>query len=148
MRILYLAVALSLIFSATGLAQQSAPQAVTPDQVHWTAGTGDMAGAQVAVLTGDPTKPGPYVMRLKLPDGYKFPPHFHGATEYLTVLQGTFLVGVGDKPDSSKMLTLPAGSFGTMPASTHHYGMAKGETIIELWGNGPFSMTMVKNSMR
>jgi quercetin dioxygenase-like cupin family protein len=142
MRISYLALALSLILSATALAQQS-PKAITPNQVHWTAGTGMMAGTQVALLVGDPSKPGPYVMRLKLPDGYKFPPHFHGSTEYLTVLQGTFLVGVGDRPDPAKMIVLPAGSFGTMPASTHHYAVAKGETIIELWGNGPFTMTMV-----
>ena len=145
MRISYFAVALSLILSATALAQQPAPVVVTPDQVHWTAGTGNMAGAQVALLSGDPTKPGPYVMRLKVPDGYKFPSHFHGGTEYLTVLQGTFLVGVGDQPDPSKMTALPAGSFGTMPASTHHYAMAKGETIIQIWGNGPFTMTMVHN---
>ena len=145
MRISYFAVALCLILSATALAQQPAPVVVTPDQVHWTAGTGNMAGAQVALLSGDPSKPGPYVMRLKVPDGYKFPAHFHGGTEYLTVIQGTFLVGVGDQPDPTKMTALPAGSFGTMPASTHHYAMAKGETIVQIWGNGPFTMTMVHN---
>ena len=146
MRIFGLALALTLTAASAALAQQAGPQVVTPDQVHWTAGTGDMAGAQVAILSGDMSKPGPYVLRLKLPDGYKFSPHFHGATEYLTVLQGTFLVGVGDKPDPAKTIALPAGSFGTMPANTHHYAFAKGETIVELWGNGPFSMTMVKNS--
>lgn len=122
----------------------SAPTIITPSQVHWTAGTGPMAGAQVAVLSGDPYKAGPYTMRLRLPDGAKFAPHFHGDVENVTVLQGTLLVGLGDKMNPAKMIALPAGSFVSVPAGAHHYAAAKGDTIIQIHGMGPSSMTMVK----
>jgi len=103
-----------------------------------------MAGAQLAVLAGDPTKPGPYTIRLRLPDGAKFAPHFHGEAENVTVLQGTLLVGIGDTVDPAKTIELPAGSFVSVPSGLHHYAMAKGETIVQIHGMGPSSMTMVK----
>ena len=122
----------------------STPTIVTPSDVHWTAGTGPFTGAQVAVIFGDPAKSGPYVIRLQLPDGAKFGPHFHGDVENVTVLQGTLLVGVGDAADPSKMISLPAGSFVSVPIGVHHYAVAKGDTIIQIHGMGPASMTMVK----
>lgn len=121
----------------------STPTIVTPTQVQWTAGTGPLAGAQVAVLSGDPSKSGPYTIRLRLPDGTKFGPHFHGDVENVTVLQGSLLVGVGDAMDASKMIELPAGSFVSVPGGVHHYAMAKGDTIIQIHGMGPQSMTML-----
>ena len=139
--VLVAVLACSLIAPAFGATM---PTIVTPSQVHWTAGTGPMAGAQVAVISGDPSKPGPYTMRLRLPDGGKFPPHFHGDIENVTVLQGTVLVGIGDKVDPAKMIALPAGSFVSVPAGLHHYAAAKGDTIIQIHGMGPSSMTMVK----
>lgn len=120
------------------------PTIVLPSQVHWSPGTGAMSGAQIAVLAGDPTKPGAYTIRIHVPDGTKFGPHFHGGVENVTVLQGTLLVGLGDKMDSAKMITLPAGSFVSVPGGVHHYAVAKGDTIIQIHGMGPMSMTMVK----
>ncbi len=121
----------------------STPTIVTPSQVQWTAGTGPLAGVGVAVLAGDPSKSGPYTMRLHLTDGMKFGPHFHGNIENVTVLQGTLLVGVGDTMDPAKMIALPAGSFVSVPMGLHHYAMAKGDTIIQIHGMGPQSMTML-----
>jgi quercetin dioxygenase-like cupin family protein len=121
-----------------------APIIVQPSTVNWQPVKG-MTGLNYAVLYGDPTKAGgQYATRYKVPDGFKFPPHSHPQIEQVTVLSGTFLVGVGDKMDPAKMLTLPAGSFVEIPAGLHHYGMAKGETILELHGVGPYVMTMVK----
>jgi quercetin dioxygenase-like cupin family protein len=133
--------ACSLIAPASA---DTTPTIVTPSQVHWTAGTGPMAGAQVAVLSGDPNKAGPYTMRLRIPDGGKFGPHFHGDVENVTVLQGTLLVGLGDTMDPAKMIALPAGSFVSIPMGVHHYAVAKGDTILQIHGIGPASMTMVK----
>lgn len=120
------------------------PTIVTPATVHWTAAPAPMTGAQMAVISGDPSKAGPYVLRLRLPDGAKFAPHFHGDVENVTVLQGTLLVGLGDKTDPAKMIALPAGSFVSVPIGLHHYAAAKGDTIIQIHGMGPSSMTMVK----
>ena len=121
-----------------------APNVVVPDAVKWTAGTGSMKGAQVAVIDGNPMKAGEYAMRLKLPDGAKFAPHTHGNVEHVTVLSGTLMVGLGAKFDEAKMTALPAGSYVSVPKALAHYALAKGETIIQITGMGPSSMTMLK----
>src|SRR5437773_12420666 len=97
------------------------------------------AGAGFAALQGDPGKAGgSYTIRLHLPDGYKFPSHFHPTDEHVTVLSGTFLVGMGDTVDMSKAQTLAAGGFITAPANAHHYAAARGETVLQVSGEGPF----------
>src|SRR5689334_15934045 len=71
---------------------------VRPADIKWgPAPPGLPAGAQIAVLSGDPGKAGPYVLRAKLPDGYKIPPHWHPTDENVTVLKGTFVAGKGEK---------------------------------------------------
>src|SRR5262249_29419122 len=101
-------------------------------------------GAQFAVLVGDPTKAGStYTIRAKMPDGYKVPPHWHPVDENVTVLQGTLMVGKGEKLDVSKTEELPAGSYMRMPKSMRHFAVAKGETNIQVHGVGPFEITYV-----
>lgn len=112
---------------------------VRPDGVTWGPAPPSLPpGAQMAVLVGDPAKGGPYVARAKMPDGYKVPPHWHPSDENITVLQGTFLIGTGDRFDPSKMEEMPAGSFVRMPKGMHHFATVKGETIIQLHGTEPF----------
>jgi hypothetical protein len=114
---------------------------VRPDDVKWGPAPPALpAGAMAAVLTGDPSKAVPYVIRAKLPDGYKVPPHWHPSDENVTVIKGTLLVGKGDKfnPDASE--ALPAGSFVRMPKEMRHFAWAKGETIIQVHGVGPFEI--------
>jgi quercetin dioxygenase-like cupin family protein len=123
------------------VADTAQPTIVLPDQLHWVPGTGPMAGVEVAVLVGDPTKAGPYTIRLRLPDGAKFAPHFHDDVERVTVISGTMLVGVGNTMAESTMTTLPAGSFVSIPAKVPHYAVAKGITVIQIGGNGPMTMT-------
>jgi quercetin dioxygenase-like cupin family protein len=118
---------------------------VRADEVKWGPAPPSLPpGAQAALLTGDPTKAGSaYVLRAKLPDGYRVPPHWHPTDENVTVLKGTFLVGKGEKFDPSAMEALPAGSYVRMPKTMRHYAMAKGETILQVHGIGPFDINYV-----
>ncbi|MEO6991747.1 MAG: cupin domain-containing protein [Candidatus Baltobacteraceae bacterium] len=138
--------ALSLLIGLPMMVSASpgAPTIVTPDQVKWSPGTGPLAGTEMTVLVGDPSKAGPFTIRLRIPDGAKLGAHYHADTERVTVLSGTLLVGIGDNLVESSMTALPAGSFVSIPAGVHHYAMAKGETILQIGGTGPFSMTAVE----
>jgi mannose-6-phosphate isomerase-like protein (cupin superfamily) len=101
------------------------------------------AGAKLAVLEGNPMQSGPYTMRLQMPAGYKIPPHHHHAREHVTVISGEFLVGMGDKFDESKMNSFSSGAFAYLEPTMHHYAMAKGETVIQLHGQGPWQIIYV-----
>ena len=101
------------------------------------------AGAKLAVLQGDPSKDGLFTIRLDMPDGYKIPPHFHPTDENVTVVEGTFLVGMGDKLDPAQTTALPAGGFVTAGAGQHHFGIAKGHTVVQVHAMGPFALTYV-----
>ena len=145
MRFLVALLAALLFLSGTSaLAGGSAPTIVAPGQIVWAPGSGLLTGSQVANLFGAPDKPGPFVTRIRMRDGLKFAPHYHPVLENVTVLQGTLMVGVGDKMDTAKMIALPAGSFVSIPANVHHYAMAKGDTIIQLNDVGPWAMNPVK----
>jgi quercetin dioxygenase-like cupin family protein len=132
--ILSLALSFALAGSALGQAQAIAwgpAPAVFPP------------GAKMAVLQGDPSQASPFTVRLEMPDGYTIPPHFHPTDENVTVIEGTFLVGMGDKADFSKPLTLAAGGFITAPANHHHFARAKGKTVVQVTAIGPFALTYV-----
>lgn len=101
------------------------------------------AGAQIAVLQGDPFGNGLYTVRLKLPKGYTVPPHFHPTDEMVTVISGDFQIGMGDRIDKTTAKTLKAGGFVTAAAGMHHYAMARGETVVQIHGQGPFVITYV-----
>lgn len=101
-------------------------------------------GAQIAVMAGDPSKAGEeFTVRLRFPNGYKIAPHTHPTTENVTVLEGTFLVGMGTTFDQSAMLTLRRDGFVAAPAEHAHYAMARGETVVQVHAIGPFALTYV-----
>lgn len=100
-------------------------------------------GATFAVVSGDPMKEEPYVIRLKMPAGYKIPAHNHPTSEYVTVLSGNFHIGLGDKLDAKKGMTLTAGGFAEAPAKMNHYAWASSPTIVQVHGDGPFAITYV-----
>jgi anti-sigma factor ChrR (cupin superfamily) len=100
-------------------------------------------GAKAAVLEGDPSKPGYFAMRLKAPDGYKIPPHWHPNVERLTVISGTLHIGVGDTFDESKGHAMPAGTYATMRPKVHHFAWTEGDTELQLTTLGPWKLVYV-----
>lgn len=100
-------------------------------------------GAKMAVVEGNPAKPGPLTMRIKLPVDYKVPPHFHPAVEHVTVLSGSLNIGAGDTFDASKTKALGPGGFAVMQTGVKHFVWTKGETVIQVHAMGPWGITYV-----
>ena len=100
-------------------------------------------GAKMAVVSGDPSKSGPFEVQLSMPGGYRIPPHFHPTDETVAVKSGTFRYGMGDKVETAKMQTMKAGQSGTIQANMHHYATARGKTVISISSTGPFATTYV-----
>ncbi len=94
----------------------------------------------MAVLSGDPSQPGPYIVRFKAPGGYRIPAHWHSAEEQITVLSGSFHYGMGDTLDESKSEALGPGSFTSMPARMHHFAWTSEPTEIQVNSTGPFDI--------
>jgi ChrR Cupin-like domain len=104
-------------------------------------------GCDMAPVDGDPNSDSaPFVIRLRCADGAKIPAHWHPTDENVTVLKGTFLVGMGDTLDESKLQTMNVGNFISVPKEMHHYAMSKGETIVQVHGAGPFKVNWVNPS--
>jgi len=97
----------------------------------------------MAVLQGDPSKAEAVTVRVDFPNGYVFPPHFHPTDEAVTVIEGKFQVGMGDKVDKTKLMAVPVGGFVVAGAGQHHYAIAKGRTIVQVNLIGPFALTYV-----
>jgi quercetin dioxygenase-like cupin family protein len=99
-------------------------------------------GAEMAVLQGDPGSTNLFTVRLRFPNGYRIAPHTHPSDEHVTVISGTFLVGMGTTvADKKTMLTLKPGGFVTAPANHAHYAVAQGPTVVQVHAMGPFAMT-------
>src|SRR6266496_1782483 len=92
-------------------------------------------GGQLAVLHGDPSKKGTFALRIKMPDGYKIPPHWHTQDEQLTVVSGSFMLHMGDTMDAPAH-DLEAGAYHFLPGKMHHAAEAKGETVVQVHGMG------------
>lgn len=114
------------------------------DKIQWKAGPPSLpAGASIAILEGDPAKEGPFVFRVRVPDGYRIPLHTHPKTERVTVIQGTFNLGMGNNVDDSKAKALSAGTYGYWPAGMKHFVFVKGETVVQFHGIGPWVINYV-----
>jgi quercetin dioxygenase-like cupin family protein len=101
-------------------------------------------GAEIAVVSGDPTVADKsYVVRLRFPDGYRFPPHWHPVAENVTVLEGTFRLGMGERRDESKIRRYQPGDYLYIEAKHPHFGGATGRTVVQLHGPGPFEIVTV-----
>lgn len=117
---------------------------VNPSSLKWVdAPPGLPKGAKLAVLSGDPTKDGPYVVRLKTPAGYKVPPHWHTQTENLTVISGTLYLGGGDAMNMGTAHALKAGGYHYLPGGIHHYAFTKTPTVVQIHGTGPLDVKYV-----
>jgi quercetin dioxygenase-like cupin family protein len=134
------ALCLALAPAAIAQAEKEKAEARTylPGDLVWKDADAIPPGAKIAVLEGDPGKEGFYTMRVKFPEGlYKIAPHTHPQAEHLTVISGSFNMGMGEKFDQSAGQTLPAGAFFCMPAGMKHFVWTTGETVIQLNGIGP-----------
>jgi quercetin dioxygenase-like cupin family protein len=101
-------------------------------------------GCELAPVSGDPGADGAeFVLRIRCVDGAKIPAHWHPTDENLTVLKGTFLVGMGEKFDEAKLTAMNTGNFTSMPKQVRHFAACKGETIVQVHGAGPFKVNWV-----
>jgi quercetin dioxygenase-like cupin family protein len=117
---------------------------VAPQEIEWGPAPAVLPpGAEAAVLFGDPSKEGLFALRLKLPEGYSVPPHMHPVDEVVTVISGTFALGMGETADQSNAQALPAGSFIALPPGTAHYVFIDEETVIQISTVGPWGLTYV-----
>jgi hypothetical protein len=137
---------IALLMASPGLEAQvdrSMVDYTLPADIKWVrnaAGTNEQA-----VLFGDPTKPGPYVVRLKWLPGNMSRPHVHPNDRFFVVISGTWWVGSGETYDPNRTVPMPAGSYVVHYAGKPHYDGAKdGEAVIQVWGMGPATTTNVE----
>ena len=140
MRTIVLATVFVLV--ATGVvAQDAGPQGVAADAVKWGPAPSVLPkGGQMAGLSGDPGKAGPFTVRLKMPAGYKIPSHQHPHSERVTVISGELRFGTGDKLDEDRAQKLGPGGFVDLPANVNHYAFTAVETVIQISAEGPFGI--------
>lgn len=147
-RLLAFVAAITLATSLMGAVagQDAAPPShslPTDAEIVWRDSAGLNPGARLAVVSGNPAAAGPFTVRLQLPAGYQVRPHWHPTEEHVTVLSGTFAMGMGEVYDESAMKDLPAGGYASMPAEMRHFGLAKTATVVQIHGTGPFTSTYV-----
>ena len=119
---------------------KAAPSSVNAGEIKWGDAPPDLPkGAQMAVLNGDPTKNAPFALRLKMPAGYKIPPHWHTKDEQLTVISGAFVLHMGDTMEAPAT-TLTAGGFHFLPGKAHHAAETTEEAVVQVNGTGPFDI--------
>jgi quercetin dioxygenase-like cupin family protein len=131
--------------AATSLRAAGSHHTVVPaDSVKWGPAPPSLPpGAQAAALLGSPAKAGPFVLRLKFPNGFVVPPHRHSKDEFVTVLSGGFAISSGEKLNRAGVKPLPTGSFVHLPAGMPHFAWAVGETVVQINGEGPFDVTYI-----
>ena len=146
--------ALALVTIAGSLAAQEATMPMSAKSSHVVLSPADLKwgpppaiferkGSEFTVVSGDPSQPGIFVVRLKMSPGYRIAPHWHPTDEHVTVLSGTFQIGMGDTFDKATMKDVPANGYVLLPAEMHHYAMAKTAVVVQVHGMGPFSLTYV-----
>lgn len=141
-------VLVSLSLATVGVAAErkgtaAAKQVVlTPDQIEWKQGPPVLPNSQMAVLEGDPKKPGFFVMRLKLPAGTKIAPHVHEKMERVTVLSGSVNLAMGTTQDNPTVL--PAGSYFAIKPKTAHNAWVNEETVLQIATQGPWTLKLLK----
>jgi quercetin dioxygenase-like cupin family protein len=143
-----LAVVLALVtfvYRAPPLGAADPPHGMlTPDAIKWGDAPPSLPrGSKIAVLYGDPSKDGMFVIRAKLPANYRIPAHSHPTDEVVSVLSGTLMVGMGDKLVPANAKPFPAGSVIVAPAKTNHFVLTKQPVVIEVSAMGPLALTYV-----
>jgi len=133
--------AMLLLGSAASGAQPVDHRMIAPADLKWADVPSLPPGAKIAVIEGPMNEAVPFTVRLKFPANYRIPPHWHPAVERVTVLAGTFHMGVGDKLDPQKSMPLAAGHMMILQPKTPHFAWSREETVVQLHGNGPWGIT-------
>ena len=136
--------ALSLTLTAGPVFAQSTHVLVPADKVQWGPAPPALpAGAQIAVLEGNPAEKGSVTLRLRFPADYNIPAHWHSMTERVTVMSGEFHIGMGEKLDRKKTELLQPGGFVSLPARMNHFAWTSAPTIVQINLEGPFDIFYV-----
>jgi Domain of unknown function (DUF4437) len=132
-----------LVTDPTWAGEPSSHLMVTPADIQWADIPSLPEGAKLAVIEGRITEAVPFTFRVKFPANFKVPPHWHPATERVTLLSGTLHLGVGDTFDQANAKALPAGSISIMEPKMHHFAWTSEETVVQLSRMGPWGITYV-----
>ena len=120
---------------------------IRPEEIQWKPFSAFPPEARLAILVGDPAKPGPYVIRVKLPGGTKMMPHRHPEDRIYTVISGVFYIGLGDFFDEYKLAAFAPGSVVVLPGGQPHFHWAKsGEYIAQVSAIGPLGLSYVDST--
>lgn len=135
--------ALAVVFTIPALAQEPPHfHTVTASTLKWS-DTPLIPGGKVAVIEGPLDKPTPFTLRILIPANRRIAPHYHTAIEHVTVISGNFNVGHGEKFDKAKTKALAAGDVAIMQPKTPHFVWVDKETIVQVHGVGPWTVTFV-----
>ena len=143
-RLMFLALS-TLIVAAPAAAKKAAPaKAKAPAELKWGAAPPMLpAGAQIAVVSGDPMKAGKFTIRLKFPMNYSVPPHWHPTDEHVTLVEGKIAYGMSDRIDKASAQQLAVGDSITMKAKMRHWVVTGDGATVEVSSTGPFKITYV-----
>ncbi|MBV8880409.1 MAG: cupin domain-containing protein [Planctomycetaceae bacterium] len=144
--IAFLALASAAVFAAPVQDDVKVPdhQFIVPDDIKWGDAPPSLPpGAKAAVLEGNPAKPGPFTLRLKMPAGYKILPHTHPAIEHVTILSGTLNIGAGEAFDEAKTTAVGPGGYAIMQTGVKHFVWCKDEVVLQAHSVGPWGITYV-----
>lgn len=137
------AAAVALSGMSTGLAQTSNHRMLSPDDLQWSDVASLPPGAKISVIEGPMSEAVPFTVRLKFPPNYQIPPHWHPVMERVTVISGTFHMGIGEQFDRQKTMALTSGGMMIMQPKTPHFAWTQEEAIVQLHGTGPWGVTFV-----
>ena len=138
---------LALTSPAIALSQAHGHSSASPSDMKWADLPSLPPGAKIAVLEGPMNEAVPFTARLKLPAGYQIPAHWHPATERITVLSGTFYMGMGDVLDTAKGIAVPTGGFAVMHPKTPHFAYTTNEAVeLQLHSTGPWGVTYINTA--
>lgn len=127
-------------FVAVAASPTSHPTVKKPEELQWMQRS---SGVQVAVLHGDPAKPGPFVLRLRYPAGYHKGPHYHPRDAYVTVLSGRYFRGYGSVEERPEAIELTPGTFSVNPAGVSHYEWTTEPAELQVQATGPWESVYV-----
>ncbi len=136
---------LGCIASAHAAVDQTAAKILMPKDLKWGPPVNNTPQeVSMALILGNPTKPGPFTLRMKMPANFKMDPHKVDVEQNITVLSGSLNMGFGDKYDKNATTKLPTGAFFILPANNVHYLWTDEECVVQITGNGPLKLDFIK----